>query len=84
MLIVQVLLLAATAFIAPLSLRPRWVTYVLYTFAAVVLWLAYTVAAMVLDSKAGKDVPGGGYLFVGLLSWIVGSAVFLFRINKRK
>ena len=84
LLILQLVMLAATAFVVPLILRPRWTGYFLYTIGAGILWLAYTVAAMLFDSKAGKDVPGIGYLLIGFVGWGIGSAIYLFRMNRQK
>ena len=79
MLVVQLVLLTVTAFVAPLKLRPRIGRYLCYTIAACVAWLAYAIAAMLFDSKAGHDVPGIGYLLIGFLGWLVGSGIFLVR-----
>jgi len=81
--ILQLVLLASTGWLAPVKMQPRLGHYVCYTVAVAVAWLAYAVAAMLFDAKVGNDVPGGGYLFIGLLGWLVGSGIFLVRAKRR-
>ena len=82
LLVVQVVALACTALVAPVMLRPDRSRYLVYTMAAGVFWLAYAVGAMLFDSKTGNDVPGIGYVLVGLCGWIFGTGVFLFRARR--
>ena len=74
----ELALLALTAFIVPLKMRPRWVWYFIYTFAAGILWLAFSMAATIWWPE-----PGIGTLIIGFLSWIVGSVIYARRIMKR-
>lgn len=84
LLIIQLVLLACTAFVGPFVLRARWLGYLLYTVVAGLLWFAYTIAAMFFDSKVGNDVPGAGYLFLGFVAWLVGSVIYIMRIRRYK
>ncbi|SRR6266516_2205554 len=81
--ILQLVLLASTGFLAPIKMQPRLGHYLCYTVGDAVAWLAYAIAAMLFDGRVGNDVPGGGYLFVGLLGWLVGSGIFLVRAKRR-
>ncbi len=84
LLIVQLGLLASTAFIAPVLLRPRLLTYIVYSVLAAIVWLGYAVGAMFFDGKVGNDAPGVGYLLIGFAGWLVGSAVFGFRARQAR
>jgi hypothetical protein len=79
LLLLQLGLFAGTAFIAPVLLRPRLTIYLFYSVFAAVLWLAYTIGAMFFDSAVHNDVPGAGYLFIGFVSWFIGTAILGFR-----
>lgn len=82
LLIVQLGLLASTAFIAPVLLRPRLFTYIVYSVLVAVVWVGYMLGATFFDGKVGNDVPGIGYLLIGFIGWLVGSAVFGSRARK--
>lgn len=84
LLIVQLGLLASTAIIAPVLLRPRLLTYIIYSVLAAIVWLGYAVGAMCFDAKVGNDVPGVGYLLMGFIGWLIGSAVFGFRASEAR
>lgn len=83
LLVMQVLLLVGTMFFGPLFLQACWKPYLCYTIVVGVVWFAYTIVAMVYNSEAGIDVPGFGYMVVGFIGWIFGSAIYILRIRRR-
>ncbi len=84
LLAIEIALLIYTAFVVPLKLRARWVAYLLYTLGAIAVWLCYIIAMMFVDSALGNDVPGFGYAILGFISWVVGSAIFVSRILRKR
>jgi hypothetical protein len=84
LLAVQIGLAVCTAFVLPLTLRPRWIAYSLYTLGTAVVWLVYSVLMLFCDGWLGKDMPGIGYLLIGFLSWCLGSAIYVQKIFHSK
>lgn len=82
MLLLQIALLVGTAFIMPRRLRPQFSRYVVYSLLAAAAWFVYAVLAMFLNSAMNIDIPGGGYLFLGVIAWLVGTVVFVFRASR--
>jgi len=79
LLLLQALMLVATAFVLPMRLPLRFIPYFFYTIGVGAAWLAYAVLAMLFDGVVGNDIPGIGYLLLGFLGWALGSAIWLYR-----
>jgi hypothetical protein len=84
LLLVQIALLICTAVVLPITIRPRWIGFLLYSLCMLAAWFAYTLGVMFFNSAVGHDTPGFGYLFIGFIGWCFGSIIFLWRLAKPK
>jgi hypothetical protein len=83
MLALQIALLILTIF-GPCYLKLKWWKYVLFSLLVGMLWIGYAIIVMPVNDMVGTDVPGAGYLALGFLAWLIGSALFFCRIIFRK
>ena len=79
---IQTLMLAMTAVIIPIRMQRRLSQYLIYTVVSAGLWFAYAIVTVQFDAINGIDVPGFGYIGLGVISWIVGSIVYAIKLRK--
>ena len=70
--LVELALMIATAFVAPLKMPGRWNWYFAYTGVSGIIWFVFAVVTMFWWPE-----PGMGVIMLGLLSWIIGTFVFI-------
>ena len=82
LLLLQIVLIACTAWFLPRRLPKRWFSLPLFILITLIVWISYAVGAMLFDGLVQNDVPGIVYLIPGFLSGIAGAFVHLFQPNK--
>jgi hypothetical protein len=83
-LVFQILLLGFTVWFLPTRLTVRRVGLLIFVLGLPVVWLAFSVLAMLLDGLTGNDVPGVGYLVEGFVSGVIGFFVYVRRRSREK
>lgn len=83
-LALQLVLIAFTVWFLPTRLTTKWVGGLIFIVAVPLLWLAYSVLAMLVDGLLGDDVPGIGYLVLGFISGVIGFMVYVCRRSTEK
>ena len=83
-LALQILLLAFTAWFLPTRLTVKRVGLLIFVITIPVIWLAFSVSAVLVDGLTGNDVPGVGYLVEGFVSGVIGLFVYVRRRSGEK
>ena|SRR5205085_7562585 len=83
-LALQLLLIAFTVWFLPTRLTTKWFGCLIFFVLIPLLWLAYSVSAMLIDGLVGSDVPGIGYLLVGFASGVIGFCIYVRRRMREK
>jgi hypothetical protein len=79
MTVFELSLMITTIAIAPLKLQALWRRYFTYTLLAAIVWFGFCILEMIWWPE-----PGIGVWFLGFLSWIIGSAILVSRIQRQK
>lgn len=82
LLILQIGLFVATVAILPLRVKLSRSGAFTFLLWSVVGWVLYTVLAMLGDGYLGNDVPGFGYLVIGIIAGTIGIIVYLIRWSR--
>ena len=83
-LLLQISLMAFTAWFLPTRLTTRSYGFLIFIFVVPAAWLCFSVLAMLLDGITGNDIPGVGYLVEGFISGAVGFFIYASRSSGRK
>ena len=83
-LLIQIFLIAITAWFLPTRLTTRKYGFLIYIFGVPAIWICFSVLAMLADGVTGNDVPGVGYLVEGLISGLIGFLIYGSRLSRKK
>lgn len=79
LIILQVALLALSAWYLPTRLKRTFWNFFLFLFLSVAAWFGYTLVAVYSDRWLKTDAPGMGYLVLGFIATVIGAVVYLLR-----
>jgi hypothetical protein len=83
-LVLQVSLIAFTAWFLPTRLTTRSEGWFVIIFGVPAMWILFTVSALFLDGLMGNDVPGGGYILEAIISGAIGFFIYACRSSGQK
>jgi hypothetical protein len=76
--LLELALMVLTAWIVPRKMPLHWGCYIVYTVAAIVVWLGF----LIFTSPWWPE-PGIGIAMLGFVCWLVGTSLYIPRIKNR-